>query len=334
MLDATPLLWTRIGAAVCLVIAAGLVFNLLRLRGRIRAAANWSKAAGEIIVSEVRQPPAHVSDDLNDASPVIRYRYRASGQDLESDQVRVGGVAMTTRVLAGKLVARYPVGARVDVYLDPADPSQALLEPRRQDNVVAVLVFAIVFGLVGAVLAAHALAGRVLYAGNGVPLFAFALPVVAFLVAGLSVASFVRARRLATASAGWPTVPGTVTTSDVIEEVIQDKSDDDKSRIRTTRRYQVDLRYAYQVGKRDFVGTIANWGWTSVYGLRELADTAAGVYAPGQRVTVYYDPDQPGTAVLQPDDKQGAMAPLVLAVIAAVVGVTLLAFFVKFGFGG
>ena len=41
----------------------------------------------------------------------------------------------------------------------------------------------------------------------------------------------------------------------MIEEEIEDESNTDKSFIRKIHRYQVDLRYAYQVGKRDFIGT-------------------------------------------------------------------------------
>jgi hypothetical protein len=299
----------------------------------MQATETWNKAEGVITVSEVRQPPAHVSDDQNDAAPVIRYRYRADGQDLESDRIRIGGQPLTTRVLAARLVAGYPVGARVDVYVDPKDPKNTLLEPGRQGNLAAQLAFTITFGFIAAVLLAHAIAGRVLYTGNGVPLFAFALPGIAILAALFSVALFVRTRRLAGASARWPTVPGTVTASSVIEEVLEDKSSDDKAIIRKIRRYQVDLRYAYQVGKRDFVGTAGNWGWTGIYGLRELAEKAAGQYSQGQPVTVYYDPDQPRHAVLEPYSRQGSMAPLIFAAISAVVGGVILAFFVKVGFG-
>jgi hypothetical protein len=270
---------------------------------------------------------------LNDASPVIRYRYHADGHDLESDQVRVGGQPMTTRVLATRQVARYPVGARVDVYVDPNDSASALLEPGQQANVVALLAFTITFGFIAAILAAHALAGKVLYTGNGVPLFAFGLPTVAILAAVFSVVAFVRGRRLASASARWPTVSGTVTTSEVIEETLEDDSNTNKSIIRKIHRDQVDLRYAYQVGKRDFVGTAANWGWTAIYGLRELAETAAGQYRQGQPVTVYYDPEQPGNAVLEPDSRKGSTAPLVFGAMSAVAGAALLAFFIKVGFG-
>jgi Protein of unknown function (DUF3592) len=332
MLDAHQLLWTQIAAGICLLIFGGLLFNLFRMRSQMQAARGWDKIEGVITVSEVDQPPAHVSDDLNDATPVIRYRYRAGGQDLESDQVAIGGQPLTTRVFAGKLVGRYPGGAHVDVYIDPDNPKNALLEPGRQGNISALLAFAITFAFAAAVLVAHSIAGRVLYSGNGVPLFAFALPALALLGAVFGVAAFVRGRRLASASAQWPTVAGIVTTSGVIEEQIEEKNNDDKSRIRKISRYQVDLRYAYRVGRRDFVGTAANWSWTAIYGLRELAEKAAGQYRQGQPVTVYYDPEAPGNAVLEPDSRRGSLAPLIAAAICTVVGGILLAVFVKVGF--
>ena len=81
--------------------------------------------------------------------------------------------------------------------------------------------------MIALVLTAHGIAGRVLYTANGVPLFAFALPGVTVLIAILGIVSFVRARQLARASTRWPSASGTVTTSSVIEEVIEDDSDRD-----------------------------------------------------------------------------------------------------------
>jgi hypothetical protein len=332
MLDAKQLLWTQSAAGICLLIFGGLLYNLFRLRSQMKAAGNWNRVEGVITASGVEQPSSHASDDLNDASPVIRYRYRVDGQDLKSDQVRIVGQPMTTRVLAARMVARYPLRARVDVWVDPANPANALLELDQQGNITAQLAFTVTFGFIAAILIAHAIAGHVLYTSRGVPLFAFALPAVAILAAIFGVAGFVRTRRLASASAGWPTVSGTVTTSDVIEEEILDESNNDKAIIRKIHRYQVDLRYAYEVGQRDFVGTAVNWGWTGIYGLRELAETAASQYRQGQPVTVYYDPEQPRNAALEPDNRQGTMAPLVFATIAAIAGAGMLAFFIKVGF--
>jgi hypothetical protein len=302
------------------------------MRSQMQAAENWEKVEGVITDSRVDQPPAHVSDDQDDATPIVRYRYRVGGQDLEGDQIMIGGQPMMTRVLAGRLVARYPVGAHVDVHVDPNDPKNALLEPGQQRNVAAQLVFTIVFGFIAAILTAHSIAGHVLYANNGVPLFAFALPIVVLLGAVFSFVAFVRGKRLARASAQWRTVAGIVTMSDVIEEEIEDTSKEDKSSIRKIHRYQVDLRYAYQVDKRDFVGTSAGWGWTAIYGLREQAEKAASRYQPGQPVTVHYDPEHPGNAVLEPDNREGTMAPLIAAIFCAVTGGIFLAFLIKVGF--
>jgi len=327
MLDAHQLLWTQIAAGVTFLMFGGILFNVLRMRSQMQAASHWDRIEGVITVSRVDQPPSHVSDDLNDATPVIRYRYRVGGQDIESDQVRIGGTALTTRVLAGGLVARYPVGARVDVHIDPNDPKNVLLEPGQQGNLTALIVFAIVFGFIAAILTAHSIAGHVLYTSNGAPLFVFGMPILALLGAVASVVAFVRGRRQARASLRWPTAAGTITASDVIEEAIEDKSNDDKSFIRKTYRYQVDLRYAYQLGKRDFVGTAANWGGTAIYGLREMAEKAASRYSVGQPVTVYYDPEQPGNAVLEPESREGSLTLLIVAVLCAVTGGLFLAFF-------
>jgi hypothetical protein len=92
------------------------------------------------------------------------------------------------------------------------------------------------------------------------------------------------------------------------------------------------LRYAYRVDQRDYVGTSAALGWTPIYGLREQAETTASHYTPGENLTVYYDPENPGTAVLEPANRQGSFAPLLFSAIFAIAGGGMLTFFVKIGF--
>lgn len=333
MLDAQGLMWTQIAAGISALLFGLMLFNLVRMRGRMQAARHWEKVEGIITVSTVDQPATHVSDDQNDAKPIIRYRYRAGGEELESDKVFVGGIAMMTKVLAAKLAGRYPVGAHVDVYVDSTCPAEALLEPAAAQNAAALAAFTIVFGLIAATLTAHSLAGHVLYAANGVPLFAFTLPIIVLMGGVFCVAEYVRTRRLASASLRWPTAAGRITHSDVIEEIVEDKgSDDDKSRTsKFQHRYQVDLRYAYEVGKRDFIGTEVNWGGTMISGLREVAEEAAAKYRPGQNVTVYYDPERPGHAVLEPASREGALGPLIGAAVCAIVGGLFLTLLIKVG---
>ncbi|EJN13115.1 Protein of unknown function (DUF3592) [Bradyrhizobium sp. YR681] len=334
MLDAQQLMWTQIAAGIAVLLSGLMLFNLVRMWGRMRAARSWDKVEGIITVSRVDQPAAHASDDQNDARPIIRYRYRAGGQELESDKIFVGGPAITTRVLAAKLTGRYPVGAHVEIHVDPKQPAEALLEPAAAQNVAALVAFTIVFGVIAATLTAHSLAGHVLYADNGVPLFAFALPIIVLVGGVFCVAEYVRTRRLASASLRWPTTTGKVTRCDVIEEIIEEKTEHDNrpTTSKLVHRYQVDLRYAYKVDKRDFTGTEINWGGTMISGLRDVAEKEAAKYRPGQNVRVYYNPNQPGQAVLEPASREGALGPLIAAAVCAVVGGLFLTILIKIGF--
>ena len=339
MLDASQLLYTQIAALVCLLISAGFLYDMLRVRRAMEASKAWVKVEGDIVRSEAKIPPSHTSDDQSDVDPVVLYRYRVGDQIHQGGRVKFGGQPSLSRAMAETLVAKYPPGVRVDVYYDPLDPNSAVLEPRKKDSMVAKSVFALTFAVITGVLIAHAIAGKVLYTGNGVPLFAFLLPLVAFLGAWLCIVSFVRARRQANASVRWPTASGNITTSTVVEERIEDKRRDDDStglqqkQLRYTLRYRVDLRFAYRVGSRDFVGTNWGWGWTPIYGLRELAEKVTARYPKGQTVTVYYDPTQPDVAVLEPASRQGSLAPLIFAAIFAIGGAAFLMFFIKVGFG-
>ena len=46
MLDAHQLLWTQIAAGICLLIFGGMLYNLIRVRGQMRAARIWDKVDG------------------------------------------------------------------------------------------------------------------------------------------------------------------------------------------------------------------------------------------------------------------------------------------------
>ncbi|MGY2932508.1 hypothetical protein ACVWZ6_002110 [Bradyrhizobium sp. GM6.1] len=69
-----------------------------------------------------------------------------------------------------------------------------------------------------------------------------------------------------------------------------------------------------------------------ISGLREVAEEAAAKYRPGKSVQVYYDPDQPGQAVLEPASRGGALGPLIGAAVCAVVGGLFLTILIKVGF--
>jgi hypothetical protein len=333
MIDPTHLLWIRIGAGVCTLMSLGSLFSVVRLRRRADAARSWLRLQGEIIEAGVDRPNTVASDDAANASPRVRYRYSTAGQAFESSQIGFAGVAMMTSMEAQRLIAHYPVGARVDVFADPAQPATAVLDPTVRDSVTAAVVFTLVFGAIAAVLLQIALTGTVATTSRGVPLFAFLLPAASFGVALLGAWLFVADRKKAAATRTWPVAPGRITCARVIEEQVEERDEEDRSghpRIRT--RYQTDLRYAYRVGGRDLAGTAISIGWTEIHGTREGAEAVIARYPEGSSVDVHYDPADPASAVLEAGTVSASWAPLLLALVFGAAGAGMLAFFLKVGF--
>jgi hypothetical protein len=119
-----------------------------------------------------------------------------------------------------------------------------------------------------------------------------------FLAVGIAITAFgVYRLRIVRASAKWPTVTATVVSSDVETR----HRSGDATGMRTERGFEYLPRIAYEY---------------SVDGVRHQSDritfddlrfdnhiTAKAIadrYASGSEVSVYYDPEQPGRAVLEP----------------------------------
>lgn len=299
MLSASALLGTRIAAGVCLFVVANLVYAVLKLRRRMAAGTNWPRAAGTIVASSVSQSAAPRTGD-DTATVEVRYRYRVGGRDYEGTRIRFGGQARMSALAADGIVAKYPRGAAIDVFYNPKSPSQAVLEPGNSGNLAALAVLLVVFVAISAVLIAHAIAGRVLYAANGAPLFAFLLPLFAIMIGVGSCVQYVLLRRQAAASATWPTVWGKITRAAVVAEEREDRDRDD-GMIRTVTRYRPDVQFAYTVGGREFHGNTWTRGWTAYYPNEDGARAAIAKYSAGTSVPVFYNAMQPGEAVLEPD---------------------------------
>lgn len=63
--------------------------------------------------------------------PAITYRYRIDGVEHTADRYQFSGEGWRSREAAAATVARYPVGATVTAYADPADPANAVLNNAR-----------------------------------------------------------------------------------------------------------------------------------------------------------------------------------------------------------
>jgi hypothetical protein len=89
----------------------------------------------------------------------------------------------------------------------------------------------------------------------------------------------------ARASGAWPSVPGEITKADV--------------GMTTVGRYYAEVSYSYKVGGREFTGHRIRAS-DGEYGFRDGAVQAIQGLAPGQRMSVHFDPDETSRSVIRP----------------------------------
>lgn len=116
---------------VPLLMAAGfgvLLYQRSRKAKIAKAAAqSWPKTKGVVLSSRVESRRSGTSTSTY---PVVLYRYEVAGKTHQSQTIRAGDKFMSVRIIgqAQKTVDRYPVGAKITVYYNPDDPTDAALE--------------------------------------------------------------------------------------------------------------------------------------------------------------------------------------------------------------
>jgi hypothetical protein len=101
----------------------------------------------------------------------------------------------------------------------------------------------------------------------------------------------------AAASRKWPASSGTVTASTL------EQSPDNK------RRFRAAVQYRYRVGEKDYQSNRIFWGGSE--GRQKPMASVVASYPAGRKVKVFYDPQNPAEAVVDPVRNSGSR-PLVL----------------------
>lgn len=92
---------------------------------RALAARGWDQTPCTIISSEVK---AHHGSDSTTYSIEVRYAYEVFGNRYESDRYRAMRVSSSGRAAKDAVVARLRPGTKAICYVNPADPSEAVLD--------------------------------------------------------------------------------------------------------------------------------------------------------------------------------------------------------------
>jgi hypothetical protein len=113
------------------IIVVGLALLLYRQNQKSnaarQAAQTWQVANGTVLTSTIQ---VRRTGKSRSEIPVIVYQYEVAGKMFQNQTIRAGEKYFTVRV-AGQTqatVARYPAGASVSVYYNPANPAESALE--------------------------------------------------------------------------------------------------------------------------------------------------------------------------------------------------------------
>jgi len=110
-------------------------------------------------------------------------------------------------------------------------------------------------------------------------------------------------------SKSWPAVPGTITRS----EVKIWKRDGNT-------HYEPDIAYSYSVEGKKYTSSKITVGDGSLDNNVSKAKRLQAEYPPDKEVDVYYDPDLPESAVLQPGTKSGDLILAGISVLFFLIG--------------
>ena len=139
-----------------LIIAIVFFFLWARSRWKTGSAKGWPSTTGKVISSEMEARRSRSGSGYSTAYyAVVLYEYIVNGQRLQSNRLTLGtpiGTGFTGGVQ--KKLQQYPVGSRVEVFYNPDDPTEAVLEIKAPSGsiylfiallIVAILVVTMVF---------------------------------------------------------------------------------------------------------------------------------------------------------------------------------------------
>ena len=109
---------------VLIILNAIFLAIIFFLRRKMAAVSQWPSTMGTVNSSYLERRSSSEGGSTN--YPVVQYSYQIGGQSYQSSKLAPGPDVGGTG--AGKVVARYPVGAQVMVFYNPQNPSDAVLE--------------------------------------------------------------------------------------------------------------------------------------------------------------------------------------------------------------
>ena len=124
-----------------------IIISSIRARKKAEASQAWPSTQGQIESTEIKQNTSTDSDGYTSTTykPLIMYSYSVMGQPYQSDRIAFGFTQSYGKTAkAQEVLNKYPLNAPVNVFYDPDNPAEAVLERKVGSKAVG-LVLGIIF---------------------------------------------------------------------------------------------------------------------------------------------------------------------------------------------
>ncbi len=127
----------------------GLVFAAVGVNTWMKAEASkrWLPADGQVVSSDVDRHHSSKGGTTYRAS--VAYDYEYEGRTYKGSRIGIMSSRSSDRGAAQRAADRYAAGTKVQVYVNPADPYEAVLEPGGGGFAVMFILFGGVFAAIG-----------------------------------------------------------------------------------------------------------------------------------------------------------------------------------------
>jgi hypothetical protein len=122
---------TTIVAVPFVLVALGLAYMAFRSSRKAGISKSWPTTMGQIVSAsvEARRSRSGSSGYSTSHYPQVIYEYTVNGQKYMGNHINFGSpIGYGFAGMAERIIVKYPIGGMVQVYYNPADPSQAVLE--------------------------------------------------------------------------------------------------------------------------------------------------------------------------------------------------------------
>ena len=272
---------------ICGLLQASLMVITLVYFWLLFATRRWIQADGLIVTSRVHSSTTggvHGSDTEVVNMPLVEYEYRVNNQKFRSDRIMIGYGKSASEL--ERVLNRYPLGAKVIVYYNPAAPQQAVLErfPVARIRGCGILML-FPFGVQFLTIQIYQHSADRLSAFFDASPLAFGFAAAGLVILARTILLTGKSLRAST----WPTTSGRITVAQV-----EDYSTDTPG----VTRSKPTILYTYTVDGRNYrSGRV----WMTVgfsSHITHLPTKMLAKYPVGTQVIVRYNPKWPSAAVL------------------------------------